>query len=236
MEQQAPDPSLVSFLATHDASCPRCGYNLRGVESAVCPECGAGLSLTLAQPRRLAGWGPFLLAVFGWLLLAGTMSTTRNFRSLREQQVAAVQVSARTQQARAVLAAQLARMSQQQPFATLPSDPRFPGLEEMRQFQAQAQRDMSNMMAQQLKSQIASIPAAPPAPTLIQIWQGSGWQTQAGTIWSAAQGLGGLLGLLVLGVMTVRGRGPLWPLVIFACTLSALYVAWHILVFLNEMR
>lgn len=82
----APDDDaalLVSFLRSHDAPCPACGYNLRGLEwrgldttptptstppptptptptGPICPECRQALVLTvgLARPR------------FGWLLVA----------------------------------------------------------------------------------------------------------------------------------------------------------------------
>ena len=33
-------PLLLDFLADHDASCPVCGYNLRGISTPRCPECG----------------------------------------------------------------------------------------------------------------------------------------------------------------------------------------------------
>ena len=31
---------IIAFLDTHDGSCPRCQYNLRGIASLQCPECG----------------------------------------------------------------------------------------------------------------------------------------------------------------------------------------------------
>lgn len=36
---------LVAYLADHDAPCPGCHYNLRNLTTAVCPECGAKLTL-----------------------------------------------------------------------------------------------------------------------------------------------------------------------------------------------
>lgn len=39
-----PDP-LIAYLAAHDAPCPGCGYNLRGLQTNSCPECGRTLSL-----------------------------------------------------------------------------------------------------------------------------------------------------------------------------------------------
>ncbi len=42
---------LRAFLAGRDAACPRCGYNLRGLVGAECPECGLGLSLARLRAR-----------------------------------------------------------------------------------------------------------------------------------------------------------------------------------------
>lgn len=41
------DPLLAAYLARHDARCPGCGYNLRGLETDRCPECGAGFEIGL---------------------------------------------------------------------------------------------------------------------------------------------------------------------------------------------
>jgi hypothetical protein len=51
---------LLDFLREHDAPCPVCGYNLRGLTRPVCPECRHDLVLAVgaAQPRLL------------WLLVA----------------------------------------------------------------------------------------------------------------------------------------------------------------------
>jgi hypothetical protein len=74
---------LVDFLATHDAACPLCGYNLRALTAPRCPECGreVRLSVAMAEPYLRAwvvlaaatcaagGAGMFLLmivAVEGW--------------------------------------------------------------------------------------------------------------------------------------------------------------------------
>lgn len=39
--------ALRSFLADRDEPCPNCGYNLRGLQGAMCPECKLELSLSL---------------------------------------------------------------------------------------------------------------------------------------------------------------------------------------------
>ena len=48
------------FLAAHDAPCPACGYNLRGVDTLYCPECARVLDLpSLMEMRPPEPWyGP----------------------------------------------------------------------------------------------------------------------------------------------------------------------------------
>lgn len=54
------DP-LLEFLRERDVPCPLCGYNLRGLTSDRCPECGRELRLTVGLTE------PFLRA---WVALA----------------------------------------------------------------------------------------------------------------------------------------------------------------------
>jgi hypothetical protein len=46
--------ALVEFLRDRDISCPLCRYNLRGLLSPRCPECGRDLELRvgLSEPRQ----------------------------------------------------------------------------------------------------------------------------------------------------------------------------------------
>jgi len=57
--------ALREFLATRDAECPSCGYNLRGLVGGMCPECNQ--EIALVDPRV----GLFLVGVVGWALGAG---------------------------------------------------------------------------------------------------------------------------------------------------------------------
>lgn len=74
---------LIEYLRDRDAGCPLCGYNLRGLLSDRCPECGreVRLSVLRAEPHlrawvtaavamgASAGIGMFVLAVIikeGW--------------------------------------------------------------------------------------------------------------------------------------------------------------------------
>lgn len=68
----APDAGAVetvAWLRGRDASCPICSYNVRDVERAICPECGAALSLTLTSPTL--GVGPWSLAIVSFALGLG---------------------------------------------------------------------------------------------------------------------------------------------------------------------
>jgi hypothetical protein len=55
--------TLAEFLADRDEPCPSCGYNLRGMQSGVCPECRQELVLgvQLAEPKLKA----FIATVLG---------------------------------------------------------------------------------------------------------------------------------------------------------------------------
>jgi hypothetical protein len=53
--------ALVGFLRQRDVACPLCEYNLRGLTSARCPECGRELRLSVGLTE------PFMRA---WILLA----------------------------------------------------------------------------------------------------------------------------------------------------------------------
>jgi DNA-directed RNA polymerase subunit RPC12/RpoP len=55
-----PEAELVAFLAGRTVPCPRCGYDLRDIQTARCPECGEPLVLKVGSPR----------VRFGWLVLA----------------------------------------------------------------------------------------------------------------------------------------------------------------------
>lgn len=57
------DP-LITYLATHDAPCPGCGYNLRGLQGNTCPECGESIDyISLRNRSQLRTW---TLPMFAW--------------------------------------------------------------------------------------------------------------------------------------------------------------------------
>lgn len=55
-----PHAEVVAFLKGRSFPCPRCGYDLRDIQAATCPECGEPLVLKIGSPR----------VRFGWLVLA----------------------------------------------------------------------------------------------------------------------------------------------------------------------
>ena len=56
MEKPNDTDFLRSFLEDQDHSCPRCAYNLRGIQGSTCPECGELLQLRvgLVYPKLAA--------------------------------------------------------------------------------------------------------------------------------------------------------------------------------------
>jgi hypothetical protein len=70
MDEPGPSVAMLQrFLSEHDAPCPACGYNLRGLTSASCPECNSELILRigLVEPRL----GAYVTGLVGWSMGAG---------------------------------------------------------------------------------------------------------------------------------------------------------------------
>ena len=68
--QTTPTP-LLEFLRETGAACPMCRYNLKGVASDRCPECGYELRLAIARP--VTGFGWWLAGLFGLASTAGML-------------------------------------------------------------------------------------------------------------------------------------------------------------------
>jgi len=69
LSRHASPELLKAYLETNDAPCPVCGYNLRGVELAVCPECNAPIELIVgSQEDRLGAW---LFAMLAFAMALG---------------------------------------------------------------------------------------------------------------------------------------------------------------------
>lgn len=62
-----PSPQMLrAFLESHDAPCPVCGYNLRGVTLPICPECECPIELGIASNN--AYLGAWLLALLAFAM------------------------------------------------------------------------------------------------------------------------------------------------------------------------
>lgn len=65
MDDQPPMlPLLNVFLSGHDAPCPSCGYNLRGLLTSRCPECSQELKLSVdLVEHRMRLWLTAVIAM-----------------------------------------------------------------------------------------------------------------------------------------------------------------------------
>ena len=72
---ETPTP-LALFLAEHDVPCPnpKCGFNLRGLKHATCPECREPLSLTVRRPEALWSMRKWVVAAATCLALSAIVS------------------------------------------------------------------------------------------------------------------------------------------------------------------
>lgn len=63
------EQKLAAYLADRDVACPGCGYNLRGLKSRECPECGRDIAVDLwaGRARRHLRWALAAVGVFGAL-------------------------------------------------------------------------------------------------------------------------------------------------------------------------
>lgn len=60
---------LRQFLADRDVPCPHCGYNLRGLQAEVCPECKHDLHLKLDSDFAAMRYLPMLYWLVGCMML-----------------------------------------------------------------------------------------------------------------------------------------------------------------------
>lgn len=70
--------SLRGYLASSGATCPSCRYDLHGVETSTCPECGWTLQLQLKPRLATVPHWLFGLMIYGWLAIMGAGGTVAN--------------------------------------------------------------------------------------------------------------------------------------------------------------
>jgi hypothetical protein len=51
-----PHADVIAYLRGRCVPCPRCHYDLRDIQAAVCPECGEELVLKIGSARPRFGW------------------------------------------------------------------------------------------------------------------------------------------------------------------------------------
>jgi len=77
MPSGATDTQLASFLASHHAPCPACLYDLKGVTTDTCPECGHRITLGVTTPPSQRAIKLLCLALALSGLLLNTADTLR---------------------------------------------------------------------------------------------------------------------------------------------------------------
>jgi len=206
------DEAVRLYLAERDAPCPGCGYNLRGIEHAACPECGRGIELTLSRPGRSRGYLLFVLLALGWVLTAGTMNAVRGWERVRME--AAPQVSR---------------------FITFNSYNFTTRSGGQTQTLSNSSRSTITINGQGGVT-VTTTPNAviPPAPG--PVWANVSADTWISFGWWAGLGVMSLITLAVVLILRRRfgGDRPPWRLVGAAGMLFALYAGYHALVFSRE--
>ncbi len=69
------DAELIrAYLAEHDAECPKCRYNLRGLGGGACPECAEQITLAIARAEPLRRWLTLVIVALVGIALNGVVS------------------------------------------------------------------------------------------------------------------------------------------------------------------
>lgn len=80
----SPHEHLRSFLADRNVPCPVCRYNLRGIDRAECPECGARIDLRVGSiDLKLGPWLVCVLAVAVPMGFVGVLAVIAAFGTRR---------------------------------------------------------------------------------------------------------------------------------------------------------
>jgi len=206
-------PSLRAFLAERDVPCPACGYNLRGAQDPVCPECGGPVELSIEGRAGARGYVLLLLVVFGWLALVSGMNAARESRAaLSEAQVA-----------------QTLNLS-------------LSGFGAARvslggSISAQTIIINGNSVRPGRPVSINGLTAVPTATGRTRNWAQVSWQTWLALGWSAALAVGAAAGLLLVFLRWGRllERGPGRALLGTALALAALHIGVQALLFIREL-
>jgi hypothetical protein len=219
MEVRMTDPheGLRIYLAERDVRCPRCGYNLRGVQEPRCPECGLEIQIEIAGSRR-GGLLWFVLLALGWVLVAGGMNTARSARDVWNEATPGPQVLTLGSGIGSIVInsppSRQVRLSS--------------GRQQMVTGSLRIQSSLSVTGSSVILSPAPSSTGAQWANVATMSWVSLGW-------WATLS----VVALVLLGVVALvcwRGRGQLVESVAPAAAgLFALYGGYHIFLFVREM-
>lgn len=97
-----PDPNpdlgfLKQYLADRDTPCPNCRYNLRGVTTGLCPECGRPIALSVHDISPLRARLPLLVLILLWLFAAGSFNAARSGIAIHRSATRIVQTNVTAQ-------------------------------------------------------------------------------------------------------------------------------------------
>jgi hypothetical protein len=217
METSPSTDAVRAFLAERDRACPGCGYNLRGVEQAQCPECGRGIELEVVGKRdRSVLW--FLLLAFGWVLVASAMNGTRAVLEVWEQAKPGPRV---------IMLGQGTQL-------LLPSAGRVTTTT-VRQFSGGSLQSTITISGGATMTLGGGLGGGAPAATVPQ-WKNVSTMSWVTLGWWAVLFLGALNFLLALWFVA-RRRGPeqMRMLVPVAGFVFLCYAGWHIVAFVREL-
>ncbi len=232
--------TLRSFLAERDAPCPGCGYNLRGVQEPVCPECGGPVELSIG--RRYRGMWALLLAAAACVAVLAGLSAGRAWReALNESRAAATILTSgfrTTFQFGGSVNGQTFVLNNATPLVTTRgSAPSAPAVS-------------AGTVIITPGPGAPVVTASPRATTLRRAPLAIGSSAGAGRVWSQVRGgtwaaLGGwtslaLAGLLVVALVLLRRRairqdGPSRALLAAALVLVAVQIAAEAFTFVREL-
>jgi hypothetical protein len=200
---------LRAYLADRDAACPRCRYNLRGVQESTCPECGGPVALGIGDSTGARAARLLAAAVLLWVAIASGMGAARSARAALEESQVSNGVQVRFAGGGSIQFGGGGGGVVMRSFTTA-----TPG-----------QRVVIN-------GQAITTTTTPRGP---RDWSQVGWQTWAALGWGSVLGLAALIGLFLLWWRRGRVAQRPRPWVAAAVSLAALHLAVQVVLFVREL-
>lgn len=209
---QPPDPDLLrSYLADRDVPCPRCRYNLRGVQEPTCPECGGAITLGIGDSGGARAAVLLVAALLLWVAIVSGIDATRAGRGALDESRVSTGFQVRIAGGGAIQIGGGGGVVMRSFANTTPLGP--------------GQRVVIN-------GQTITTTTNPQAS---RDWSQVGWQTWAALGWGSVLTLAALVGLFLIWRRRDRAVQRPRPWVTAAVTLAALHVAVHVALFVREL-